>query len=69
MATIYTMICTECGKKFEVMKGILMSESDLNQIPEDRQEETPFNCPNCKHQMSAKDTDFKAHVESVIMID
>lgn len=69
MGQIYQIICPECGKKFEVMKGSLMSESVLNPIPKERQEETPFNCPNCKLQMSVKDPDFNEHVESIIMID
>lgn len=69
MATIYTMICPECGKKFDVMKGILMSEAALDPIPEDRKMETPFACPDCGHTMSTKDKDFKQHIETIIMAD
>ena len=32
MASIYTVRCPKCGKEYEVMKGILMSEEDLNEL-------------------------------------
>lgn len=69
MAQIYVIICPKCGKTFEVTKGILMSECGMGVIPQERQEETPFKCPNCKHQMSVQDPDFNDQVESVIMAD
>ena len=46
-----------------------MSECDLEEIPEDRKEETPFNCPHCKHQMSVLDEDFDDNVEVITMAD
>ena len=51
MAKVYTINCPKCGCQFEVMKGILVSESDLDPIPEERQEETPFTCPICGQKM------------------
>ena len=63
------MICPECGRKFDVMKGILMSEAGLDPIPKDREIETPFACPDCGHVMSTKDKDFKQHIETIIMAD
>ena len=69
MATIYTMICPECGRKVDVLKGILMSETGLDPIPEERQMETPFSCPDFGHIMSTEDKDFKQHIETIIMAD
>lgn len=69
MATIYTIICPKCGHKFEVTKGILMSEANLDPVPEERKEETPFKCPVCGLEMSTQDEDFNQHCESVIMAD
>ncbi len=69
MAQIYNIICPKCGKKFEVMKGILMSECEKGDIPAERKEETPFKCPHCRHQMSVQDPNFNDHVESVIKAD
>lgn len=69
MASIYTMICRECGRKFDVLKGILMSETGLDPIPEEQQMETPFSCSDCGHIMSTEDKDFKQHIETIIMAD
>ena len=69
MATLYTIICPECGFEFNVLKGIRMSEAHLNPIPEDRLEETPFICPMCGLEMSTQDEDFHDHVTEVAMID
>lgn len=69
MAKVYTINCPICGHQFEVMKGILVSESNLDPIPEDRLEETPFTCPVCGLEMSTQDPDFNDHVEMVIMVD
>ena len=51
------------GHEFEIIKGILMSECYLKEIPEDRKDETPFNCPHYKHQRSVQDADFNDNVE------
>lgn len=51
------------------MKGILVSESNLNPIPDERLEETPFKCPVCGLVMSVEDQDFNDHVEMVMMVD
>ena len=69
MAKVYTINCPKCGCQFEVMKGILVSESDLDPIPEERQEETPFTCPICGLEISTQDPDFNDHVEIVMMVD
>ena len=54
MAKVYTINCPKCGCQFEVMKGILVNESDLDPIPEERREETPFTCPICGLEMSTQ---------------
>lgn len=69
MAKVYTVNCPKCGLQFEVMKGILVSESNLDPIPEERLEETPFTCPVCGLVMSTQDPDFNDHVEMVMMVD
>jgi len=69
MAKIYSIVCPKCGHRFEVMKGILVSESGLDPIPEERLEETPFKCPVCGLEMSVEDEDFKKHVVAVMMAD
>ena len=69
MAKIYTINCPKCGHQFEVMKGITVKESDLDPIPEERMEETPFTCPICGLVMSTQDKDFNDHVEMVLMVD
>ena len=69
MAKRYTIKCPVCLKEFEVMKGILVSESNLDLIPLDRLDETPFDCPFCGHTMSLEDEDFNSHVISIMMAD
>lgn len=66
MATIYPIICPECGKKFDVIKGVLMSEAELGPIPDDRIMETPFASPDCGHIMSTEDKDFKQQVKGQV---
>ena len=69
MEKVYIINCPKCGHQFEVMKGVLMSEANLNPIPEDRLEETPFRCPVCGLEMSTQDADFNDHVETIMMVD
>lgn len=69
MAKIYTIKCPVCGQEFEVTKGILVNELNLNPIPKDRQEETPFDCPFCGHTMSIEDENFNTHIVSMMMAD
>ena len=69
MAKIYSIVCPKCGHRFEVMKGILVSESGLDPIPEERLEETLFKCPVCGLEMSVEDEDFNKHVAAVMMAD
>lgn len=69
MAKVYNIKCPVCGQEFEVMKGILVSECNLDPIPDDRKDETPFDCPFCGHTMSIEDEDFNSHVVSIMMAD
>ena len=69
MAKIYIIKCPACGQEFEITKGILASESGLSPIPEDRLDETPFDCPLCGHTMSLEDEDFQDHVVAMMMVD
>ena len=69
MAKIYIVKCPTCGHEFKVTKGILVKESVLNSIPEDREEETPFNCPVCGHMMRIEDEDFMKRVVAMTMVD
>jgi transcription elongation factor Elf1 len=69
MAKVYTVLCPVCGQEFEVTKGILVSESNLDPIPRERLDETPFDCPFCGHTMRVDDEDFNSHVVSVMMAD
>ena len=68
MAKVYIIECPVCGQEFEATKGILVSESGLDPIPEDRMEETPFCCPICGHTMSIGDEDFMDNVVSIMMV-
>lgn len=68
MAQIYTIRCPQCGKEYEVMKGILMSECD-KPIPEERKEETPVTCPHCGQILSLADEKAKAYIQTVMMAD
>lgn len=69
MATFYNIICPKCGKPYSAKKGILMSECDLDPIPEALKEETPVTCPHCGHQLSLQDEGSKKHIESAIFAD
>ena len=69
MAKSYIIECPVCGRDFQVTKGILVSESGLDPIPEDRLDETPFKCPFCGHTMSVKDNDFNTRIVSMMMAD
>jgi len=68
MAHIYTIRCPKCGKEYEAMKGILMSECD-NPVPDERREETPVACPHCGQKLSLKDEKSKAYIQTVMMVD
>ena len=68
MAQIYTIRCPKCGREFEAMKGILMSECD-KPIPEDRKEETPVVCPICGLELTIDEAREKGYIQSVIMAD
>ena len=68
MAQIYTFRCPKCGREFEAMKGILMSECN-KPIPEDRKEETPVVCPICGLEMTIDEAQEKGYIQSVIMAD
>ena len=69
MAKIYLVKCPVCGQEFEITKGILASESGLSPIPEDRLDETPFDCPFCGHTMSLDDGGLMEHVVAMMMVD
>lgn len=69
MAQQFTIKCPKCGYEFEITKGVLMSWDFSKPIPKELQEETPFNCPKCNHQMSVLDDDFHDYVVEVLMMD
>ncbi len=69
MAQLYIIKCPQCGHEFEVSKGVLMSWDFSKPIPKELQDETPFNCPNCKHQMCVLDDDFHDHVVRTLLMD
>ena len=69
MAQLYTIKCPKCGTVFGIGKGVLMSWDFSKPIPEDLRDETPFDCPTCKHTMCVKDEDFHDHVIEVIHAD
>ena len=69
MAKIYLIRCPKCGKEYEAMKGILMSECGLDPIPEDRQEETPVECPHCGHKLNLQEESSQACIETIMMAD
>lgn len=69
MAHIYTVRCPKCGKEYEVMKGILMSECGLNLIPKERLEETPVTCPKCGFSFSLKDEMYKDNIGLTMLVD
>ena len=69
MAELFTIKCPKCGEEFEITKGVLMSWDFNKPIPEELQEETPFNCPKCNHEMCVLDDDFHDYVLQVINAD
>ena len=69
MAHIYTIRCPKCGKKYEVMKGILMSECDLDPMPKDREFETPVKCPKCGFEFSLQDEKNKENIIEFMLLD
>ena len=69
MATIYNIICPKCGKQYQAMKGILMSECNLDPIPEERDEENPVMCPHCGEKLSLQDEGSRKNIQSVMMAD
>jgi transcription elongation factor Elf1 len=69
MAQLFVIKCPKCGEEFEITKGVLMSWDFSKPIPKELQEETPFNCPKCNHQMSVLDDDFHDHVTKVLCMD
>lgn len=69
MAHIYTIRCPKCGKEYEVMKGILMSECGINPIPKERLEETPVTCPKCGFSFSLKDEMYKDNIGLTMLVD
>lgn len=69
MAQLYTIKCPKCGTVFGIGKGVFMSWDFSKPIPEDLREETPFDCPNCKHTMCVKDEDFHDHIIDIVYAD
>ena len=68
MAQIYTIKCPKCGKEFEVMKGILMSEVGKD-VPADRDESVPAVCPTCKLKIDLQDPESQQYIKCVMMAD
>ena len=66
MATLYTIKCPKCGQVFVVPKGVFMNWDFSKPIPVELRDETPFNCPGCKHTMCVLDDDFHDNVLKVI---
>lgn len=69
MAQLYTIKCPKCGRVFNVQKGVFMSWDFSKTIPKHLREETPFNCPDCNHQMCVEDEHFHDNVIVVINAD
>lgn len=59
MAHIYTIRCPKCGNNYEVMKGILISESERDPMSKEREFETPVKCPKCGFEFSLQDENYK----------
>lgn len=66
MATLYTIKCPKCGNVFDVPKGVFMNWDFSKPVPVELRDETPFNCPGCKHTMCVLDDDFHDNVLKVI---
>ena len=69
MAQFYTIKCPKCGEEFGIVKGVLMCWDFMKPIPEELEEETPFNCPKCNHEMCVLDENFRDNVVNVIYGD
>lgn len=69
MAHIYTIRCPKCGKEYEVMKGILMSECGLDPMPKEREFETPVKCPKCGFEFSIQDEKYQENVMLTMLAD
>ncbi|HOE93791.1 MAG TPA: hypothetical protein PLU97_00140 [Candidatus Cryptobacteroides sp.] len=69
MAQIYLIRCPECNKKYECIKGILVSECNLDPIPEERLEESPAICPHCGHKLSLQDEGSEQYIEMFFLAD
>jgi len=69
MAHIYTVRCPKCGKEYEVMKGILMSECDLDPMPKEREFETPVKCPKCGFEFSLQDEKYQDSIVLTMLED
>lgn len=68
MAHIYTVKCPKCGKEFEVMKGILMSEVD-KEVPADRDFNVPAVCPTCKFKIDLQDPANEKYISLLMLAD
>ena len=69
MAQLYTIKCPKCGEQFMVSKGVLMSWDFSQPIPKEYWDETPFNCPDCNHQMCVNDKIFQDCVVGIMHLD
>ena len=69
MAQIYTIRCPKCGREYEVMKGVLMSEMDLDPMPKEREFETPVKCPKCGFEFSLQDEKNKENIIEFMLLD
>jgi DNA-directed RNA polymerase subunit RPC12/RpoP len=69
MAQLYTIKCPKCGRVFNVLKGVTMSWDFSRPIPKNLQEDTPFNCPDCNHQMCVNDKIFQDCVVVIMHLD
>lgn len=69
MAQLYTIKCPKCGREFNVLKGVTMSWDFSRPIPKNLQEDTPFNCPDCNHQMCVNDKIFQDCVVVIMHLD
>ena len=69
MAQIYTICCPKCSKEYESMKGILMSEAQLDPIPEERSEDTPAVCPYCGFPLNLEEDASQKHILQVMFAD
>lgn len=61
MATLYHIICPECGQHFEKMTGPTMMVSE--------EEEKTFPCPGCGHSFDPKDETFLENAQVMAFFD